>query len=86
LPYLQKSIGGRFAALPGCSWKVFDRAAPWFAAQGLTGPLQSMDFIGLLDVRVLEVLDVFLKNGCWMFLKAPWSSIRMRSKCCASGC
>lgn len=45
-----------------------------------------MDFIGLLDVRVLEVLDVFLKNGCWMFLKALRSWIRMRSKCCAFGC
>ena len=32
--YLQKPIGGRFTAIPGCSWKVFDRAAPWFAAQG----------------------------------------------------
>jgi hypothetical protein len=64
----------------------FDRAVSWFAAPGLAGLLQSMDFIGLLDVRVLEVLDVFLKNGCWMFLKARWSSIRMRSKCCAFGC
>jgi hypothetical protein len=35
--------------------------------RGLTGPLQSMVFIGLLDVRVLEVLDVFLENGFWMF-------------------
>ena len=86
LPTLQNAAGGPFWAVLAVFCGDFDRAVSWFAAPGLVGLLQSMDFIGLLDVRVLEVLDVFLKNGCWMFLKAPWSSIRMRSKCCASGC
>ena len=86
-PYLpcKTLLAGRFGRFWRCSAGFLIGLCRGLLRWGWPSLLQSMDFIGLLDVRVLEVLDVFLKNGCWMFLKALRSSIRMRSKCCAFG-
>ena len=85
LPTLQNAAGGPFWAVLAAFCGDFDAGCVVVCCAG-AGRASSIHVIGLLDVRVLEVLDVFLKNGCWMFLKALRSWIRMRSKCCASGC
>ena len=84
LPTLQNAAGGPFWAVMAAFCGDFDAGCVVVCCAG-AGRASSIHVIGLLDVRVLEVLDVFLKNGCWMFLKALRSSIRMRSKCCAFG-
>ena len=65
LPALQNAAGGPFWAVLAVFCGDFDRAVSWFAAPGLAGLLQSMDFIGLLDVRVLDVWMFWISVSSW---------------------